>query len=181
MGDVRIIVNDSLIQVDSLHRLLNVSGDLRITDNVMLARCCGLYPLLSTGTVGGTINIENNGIFAPSGPGCTQADILNAGPCQLPPTALSPSLKASSELGDAYPNPALNRVLIPFHLASGSDIQFRILDTQGQQVLHLPVGQLPPGEHEVSFDLPLLAEGLYLYQLISGTNIYSKSLIIRKE
>jgi hypothetical protein len=46
-----------------------------VISNPALTRCCGLFPLLDAGGVGGTVTISLNGA------GCTEDDILRGGPC----------------------------------------------------------------------------------------------------
>lgn len=76
IGD-RLVVgyNSSLSDVDGLSSLTSVGSDLSVIDNFHLVRCCGLYPLLSSGGVGGYVKIYGNGA------GCEEIDILEGGPC----------------------------------------------------------------------------------------------------
>lgn len=68
--------NPALTNVDGLAALTSVGGSLWVNNNDALMRCCGLYPLLTSGTIGGEIRILNNIT------GCNSADeIINAGPC----------------------------------------------------------------------------------------------------
>jgi hypothetical protein len=67
--------NDNLVTLDGLSSLTSVGIDLVVQDNPALVRCCGLFPLLNAGGVGGIIDISNNGAS------CTEADILEGGPC----------------------------------------------------------------------------------------------------
>lgn len=77
--DLYIVDNDALTNIDGLAALTKVGSydkdDLSITNNDILIRCCGLYPLLMYGTVSGVINIDNR----PNG--CTYDDILYGGVC----------------------------------------------------------------------------------------------------
>jgi hypothetical protein len=60
-----------------LAALTSVGGGLNLYENYALMRCCGLYPLLTSGTIGGDIYIGDNEN------GCNSVDeILNAGPCE---------------------------------------------------------------------------------------------------
>ena len=53
-----------------------IEESIYIIDNAALMKCCGLYPLLTVGTVEGEIEIEDNYT------GCNSIEeILNAGPC----------------------------------------------------------------------------------------------------
>jgi hypothetical protein len=74
-GELAIIGNESLSNINSLSSLIAIYGDLLIANNPMLCHCCGIYSLVSQEKITGYIGIANNG------PGCTEADILANGPC----------------------------------------------------------------------------------------------------
>ena len=58
-GDL-IISNTQLTNLDGLVGLNSVSGNLIIKNNSALTNYCGLQKLLSTGTIGGTTEIDGN-------------------------------------------------------------------------------------------------------------------------
>lgn len=73
-------LNCALTNLDGLSRLTSIVNDLYVTDNVVLDRFCGLYPLMlahatSTGGLGGSYYIYGN-LANP-----TMKDILAGGPC----------------------------------------------------------------------------------------------------
>jgi len=74
-GSLVIYDNDVLENIDGLSSLMEVGGNLDIIHNINLTRCCGIYPLLAFGTVGGSKDISENGN------GCTEEDILVPGFC----------------------------------------------------------------------------------------------------
>ncbi|HFA50018.1 MAG TPA: hypothetical protein ENJ95_13500 [Bacteroidetes bacterium] len=64
--------NDVLEDVSALGNLNSVGGDLQVLGNPMLYDCCIFNDLLTNGTIGGSITIENNA------PGCNSpTDILD--------------------------------------------------------------------------------------------------------
>ena len=68
--------NQSLADVDGLSSLTSVGGDVSLTTNSALARCCGLFPLLNVGGVAGEVILTENV------DGCNSVqDILDGGPC----------------------------------------------------------------------------------------------------
>jgi hypothetical protein len=67
---LQIINNELLNNLDGLSSLLVIQDNLLVYENPSSNSCCGLYPLLNSGGVSGTIDISNNGA------GCTEADIL---------------------------------------------------------------------------------------------------------
>ena len=75
-GHLMIWNNDVLTNIDGLAALTSVGRELLIGNNDALMRCCGLYPLFTSGTIGGGISIYDNVA------GCNSPEeIINAGPC----------------------------------------------------------------------------------------------------
>ena len=61
VGSSLIISLNNLIEnLDGLSNLETIGGNLTLSNNAALSDCCGLYPLLSSNGVSGTINISNN-------------------------------------------------------------------------------------------------------------------------
>jgi len=75
-GSVVITDNEMLENIDGLSSLMLVGKNLEINNNNNLVQCCGAYPLLEFGAIGGPIiDITNNGS------GCTEEDIQSGGHC----------------------------------------------------------------------------------------------------
>ena len=78
-GPLEIYNNDALTNVDGLAALTSAWGYLLITNNDALMWCCGLYPLLTSGTIGGE---EVEFMIFDNVAGCNgQEEIIDAGPC----------------------------------------------------------------------------------------------------
>ena len=60
VGDFVLLRNESLQQINALSSLISVSGSLSIENNPALSNCCGIYPILNSGGIGGSINISGN-------------------------------------------------------------------------------------------------------------------------
>jgi hypothetical protein len=76
IGWLSIIDNNNLETLNGLKSLTSVGVYLGIKDNPALISCCGLFSLLDAGGVDyDNIEISKNGF------GCTEADILEGGPC----------------------------------------------------------------------------------------------------
>jgi hypothetical protein len=61
-GSVNITRNHSLANLDGFSKLVDVGIDLKITDNgPALVDFCGLFKLFDEGTIGGIVEIKNNG------------------------------------------------------------------------------------------------------------------------
>ncbi|NRB48634.1 MAG: T9SS type A sorting domain-containing protein [Saprospiraceae bacterium] len=60
IGSLDITLNPNLTQLDGLRGLRSVGGNIRIRTNTALSNFEGLCPLISEGTIGGTLTITNN-------------------------------------------------------------------------------------------------------------------------
>ena len=82
-GNLFIIQNDALSNLDGLSLLSFIGGDFKIIDNVSLDSYCGLYPLMSSGTINGAFEVSGNSVNP------TKDDIINAGKCPVPDRTLN--------------------------------------------------------------------------------------------
>jgi len=55
-----------------------------------------------------------------------------------------------------------------------------VCDVLGKHITTLISDELPEGEYEVTFDASGLTSGIYFYQLISGSNMLTKQMILLK-
>lgn len=90
-SDLLMTFNTSLENLDGLSTLQSVPKIL-LASNFSLSRCCGLYPVLNSGTVSSFSSSQN-------GQNCSSADILLQGPC--PPISVEVHYK-NAENGSNY-------------------------------------------------------------------------------
>jgi photosystem II stability/assembly factor-like uncharacterized protein len=90
----------------------------------------------------------------------------------------------SFNLAQNYPNPFNPSTVICYQLAVGSQVTLKVYDVLGNEVSTLINEEKPPGEHQVEFQSTVggqqLASGIYYYQLIAGSCIETKKMIIIK-
>ena len=68
-------------------------------------------------------------------------------------------------LGQAYPNPALDKVTLEFILPQAAQVKLSIYNALGQEVL-VPLNKpMEKGKYSISADVNTFAKGIYLYKL----------------
>lgn len=81
-------------------------------------------------------------------------------------------------LGDGYPNPAREKVTIPFTINTTTQVELTLINTMGQRVRTLLHEEKEPGQHSAEATLDNLTPGTYLYQLKCGFYTETKKLIV---
>ncbi len=61
-----------------------------------------------------------------------------------------------------YPNPAAEKITVPFQLTESSDVEFFVHDLTGKQLLSKTIGKVVPGVYEHTLDLSSLKSGHYI-------------------
>lgn len=87
---------------------------------------------------------------------------------------------AGFELNQNYPNPFNPSTNISFNLPVTSDVTLEVFNMQGQKVATLVDGMRGAGEHSVAFDASQFASGVYVYRLVSGSNVQIKKMMLIK-
>ncbi|HZW39274.1 MAG TPA: T9SS type A sorting domain-containing protein [Ignavibacteriaceae bacterium] len=89
-------------------------------------------------------------------------------------------LAAGFNLEQNYPNPFNPVTHIKFNLKENEFTTLKIYDVLGNLVKTLLNQELVGGKYDISFDASELANGMYVYQLVSGNNVQSKKMILLK-
>ena len=79
-------------------------------------------------------------------------------------------------LHDAYPNPFNPSTVISFDLKDANMVSLDIYDVSGRMVASLIRGQMIPGNHKVSWNPGDLSSGLYLINLVVGTETFNQKI-----
>jgi len=93
-----------------------------------------------------------------------------------------PSLPDKITLNQNFPNPFSNTsgTTIRFSLTNKTDVKLKIYDVVGRLVKTLRNETLPAGYYQVSFDGSNLASGIYIYQLVTDQQTFSKKMTLIK-
>jgi hypothetical protein len=81
---------------------------------------------------------------------------------------------------NAHPNPFNPQTEIDFELTKSSDIDLKIFDVTGREVITLSSGVHSPGNYNVSFDGTDLASGIYYCRLEASGEINVQKLVLLK-
>jgi PKD repeat protein len=76
-----------------------------------------------------------------------------------------------------YPNPANQSAALEFNINSPSNIQIRLFDMLGKQVLNPYAGNVNTGTQKLNIDLSSISAGIYTLQLQIDGNTINKKLI----
>jgi len=91
-----------------------------------------------------------------------------------------PATAAGYQLAQNYPNPFNPSTVISFQLPVNSHVTLQVFDVTGREVATLIDGEMPAGNHSVTFAPRDLASGLYFYQLTAGTFSQTRKAVLMK-
>jgi hypothetical protein len=83
-------------------------------------------------------------------------------------------------LAQNYPNPFNPTTALSYELLAASDVRLTVFDVLGREVAVLVNERKPAGSHTVQFDGSGLATGVYLYDLMAGSFVQTKKMILLK-
>ena len=86
----------------------------------------------------------------------------------------------SFSLSQNYPNPFNPSTRIKYAIGSRQLVTLRVFDVLGNEIATLVNEQKPAGEYEIEFDGTELTSGIYFYQLIAGSSIETKKMMLIK-
>jgi len=84
------------------------------------------------------------------------------------------------QLFQNYPNPFNPQTTIPFELRQAGQVQVKVFDILGREVMTLVDGQMSAGRHDVVFDARSLASGTYYYRIKFGDRVQTKPMLLLK-
>jgi hypothetical protein len=79
-----------------------------------------------------------------------------------------------------YPNPFNPTTTIHFSLPQRERVTLKIFDVLGREVATLANGELSAGEQSVQFNATNLSSGIYFYQMMAGSYVQRKKMIVLK-
>jgi hypothetical protein len=86
----------------------------------------------------------------------------------------------SYELSQNYPNPFNPETTIKFAIAKAGDVEIKVFNMLGQNVVTLVNQKMNAGTHQVKFDGYSLASGIYFYTIRSGDFLKTRKMILLK-
>lgn len=93
---------------------------------------------------------------------------------------MPPEIPERTSLHQNYPNPFQKNTAIVFELDSAKHVKIEVYAISGHKIATLTHGNYPPGIHIIHFNGHGLASGLYLYRLTTGTQTYTKKMLLTK-
>lgn len=83
-------------------------------------------------------------------------------------------------LAQNYPNPFNPSTTISYSIPNSSKVLLKVFNSLGQEVATLVDRNQPIGIHSISWDASSVSSGVYFYQLIVGSNVLTKKMILIK-
>ena len=174
-GDLYIYDNDVLTSLAGLDNIVSVSGSLNVSYNARLNGFCGLYPMLSSGGLGGNYFVFGN-LVNP-----TRQKIIDDGTCILSAVAENELKSIYYKLQKNYPNPFNPNTKISYSVSNTNHVSFSIYNELGKKVASLVDEIQSENYYTVDLNISDLTSGTYFYVLkIGDTNVETmKMLLIR--
>ncbi|MGE5355134.1 MAG: hypothetical protein ACM3PT_02765 [Deltaproteobacteria bacterium] len=120
-NNLDISYNSVLENLDGLEAIASVGEDVYLQDNVLLAQCCGLYPLINAEVNGGGTAIGGSIYISGNLTGCNdENEIITGGPCGL--IYNSDKMKYYMTLQEAIDDADPNQTIVLFDDLTESDI-----------------------------------------------------------
>lgn len=93
---------------------------------------------------------------------------------------VNPAHLKEFELRQNYPNPFNPSTIISYHLSAASDINLKIYDILGREIIVLVNERQTAGDHSVKFNGSNLTSGVYFYSLTTENFHQTKELVLMK-
>jgi len=88
------------------------------------------------------------------------------------------SVPSGYSLQQNYPNPFNPSTKISFTTAQTGEVDLRIYDINGREIITLFKGLKPAGQHTIDFNPQNLPSGVYIYRLKSGAFVQNRKMIL---
>ncbi|OGU42202.1 MAG: hypothetical protein A2X61_02225 [Ignavibacteria bacterium GWB2_35_12] len=138
-----------------------IVDNLKQTDTLFLVYNCVPLNVLLTGKAKPKLEVANSA-------------------CNIPIKFNVIELPGTNFLEQNYPNPASDRTVIRFGNAEKGIVTLKVFDLLGNLRMTIFSEELKQGIYELMIDNNSLEQGVYIYSLMTGKGILSKTMIIRK-
>lgn len=137
------------------------------------------YPMPSGGCGASMIAPERNFIIAAQCSGILKlqvsyiVDYIEEG-------VISTNIPSEYNLYQNYPNPFNPSTAIRYDVLKTGNVDIKVYDDAGKNIMTLVSGVKNPGSYSVKFDASSLSSGVYFYTMETGGIVYSKKMILIK-
>ena len=83
-------------------------------------------------------------------------------------------------LNQNYPNPFNPATTIKYTLSQSGDVSLMVYNLRGQEVALIFKGNMPAGNHQVTWDASNFASGIYFYRLQAGDFVQTRKMVLLK-
>ena len=83
-------------------------------------------------------------------------------------------------LGQNIPNPFSSATIIPFSLATGSDVSLTVHDVLGRELRSIPLGYLPVGAHSHMIAAGSFPPGMYFYSIRTSSGALTRRFMVAR-
>jgi len=91
-----------------------------------------------------------------------------------------PSLPKEFWLYQNYPNPYNPTTTIVYGLRERTNVELKVFDILGREVISLVNEEQPSGKYEIVFDATSISTGIYFYRLQAGSFVETKKMVLMK-
>jgi parallel beta-helix repeat protein len=129
---------------------------------------------IGTSLVSPIVNIDIAGVFRPQGSG------YDIGCYEFTSTTevVEENTPQSLQLFQNYPNPFNPSTTIQYAIDSRQFVTLKVYDILGNEIATLVDEYRPTGKHWVSYNASLLPSAVYIYQLIAGSYIQTRKMVL---
>jgi hypothetical protein len=88
------------------------------------------------------------------------------------------NIPISFKLFQNYPNPFNPTTKIKYSIPSSENVEIKIFDVLGNEIINLVNDYKSAGTYEIKFDANNLSSGIYFYRIISGKYLETKKMLL---
>jgi hypothetical protein len=96
------------------------------------------------------------------------------------PQLASTSTPAVTALGPATPNPFNPTTTIAYELANGGHVTIKVYDVTGKLVTTLVDGDMPGGQHQVTWEAKSVSSGVFFYRMTAPGFVQTRKMVLLK-
>jgi hypothetical protein len=94
------------------------------------------------------------------------------------PLNVTPIASLNDAFLQLFPNPANNTATINYAVAEQGNVDIRLFDAAGREVLNVASGSRTPGNYTTTIDVATLPNGIYILKMVNGAVIHNRKVLI---